>query len=227
MEKKTMKKKKATKKLTVMIGIPIDEGHKPEFWISLIHFLAMAPSIMQKGVEIVVKWGCGDSLITRARNNLAHEFLTQTQCEYLCFLDTDLEFTPRDLAKLISHRINGIVCAQYAIKQDELRWCRNDLNGEKPDKNGMLKVCDSGTGAMVIHRSIFKKMMRAMPDHFYTDDLKRDRRFSFFDAGVVKGRYLSEDWLFCRRARALKYNVLVDTTLIFWHHGQKRYPINR
>lgn len=216
------------KKLKVCIGIPVDDGHKGEFWVSLIQFALMAPKIMPKGVEILFKWIMGDSLITRARNNLAHEFLQDTDCEYLMFLDTDLDFRAEDVSRLMQHRLKGVLCGQYSIKQKEHRWCWNALKGHtKPNNKGLMPVSESGTGCMIIHRSVFEAMKKAMPTQFYMDDMRKDKRFSFFDAGVVKGRYMSEDWLFCRRARKLGFPVMIDTQVMLGHYGWARYPLEK
>ncbi len=127
--------------LSICIAIPIDDGARPEFWISLINFIVTADQVVSERVSIEMKTGIGDSLITRARNNLVHDFLTQTKADFLMFLDTDLDFNPEDIARLIRHRRDdAILCGQYAIKQPGLRYCYNPIKGEKPGKDGLLKV---------------------------------------------------------------------------------------
>jgi len=174
----------------------------------------------------------GDSLITRSRNNLAHDFLHKSDCDYLLFLDTDLDFQAEDIRRLISNRRqDALVCGQYAIKQAELRMCYNRLAGETIGPDDMLRVAESGTGAMLIPRAILECYREKFKDKLeYTDDQFKDKRISFFDVGVIKetsecSRYLSEDWLFCRRVRQLGFSVYVDTAVLMGHHGWIRYPL--
>ncbi len=191
-----------------------------------MRLMAEAPGLMGEGNELDFKWLNGDSLITRARNNLAHQFIYQTECDYLLFLDSDLDFTPEQIVRLISHRIEGVVCAQYPIKQIDHRWCWNGIPGEVADERGLLKVAEAGTGAMLIHRKVFEAMREKGGESIaYTDDTFKDERHSYFDCGVTNGRYRSEDWMFCRRARQTGFAVYIDTQLVFGHVGWIRYPL--
>ena len=171
----------------------------------------------------------GDSLICRAWNNIVHEFLMNPslgQAEYLFFIDTDIDFTVEDFSRILSHRIEGIVCGHYYLKQAKVQVCANVIPNEKPNEKGLIKVQDAGTGFMVIHRNVFKILQEKMDaSHWYTCDQNKDKRFSFFDAGVVNGRYLSEDWLFCYRARAAAIPVLIDTKVKLGHVGWITYPL--
>lgn len=191
--------------------------------------VAMSPRYVGKGGVMNFIWNPGDSLICRARNNIVHDFLMNPcigQPEYLIFLDTDIIFTPDQIFRLLSHRIEGIVCGQYFLKQAKRQPVYNTINGEKPNKQGLMKVADAGTGCMVIHRNVFKVMREKIEQsHWYTCDQNKDRRFSFFNAGPVNGRYLSEDWLFCHRARALGIPVYVDTKVTVGHVGWASYPL--
>ncbi len=176
-------------------------------------------------VSFICNFNPGDSLVARARNNLAHNFL-RTDADYLLFLDTDLDFSPEDIKKLIDRRRDdAVVCGQYAIKQPELRYCYNKIQGEQVGPDGLLKVGEAGTGCMLIPRKILEDIRDKMPALAYTDDVFRDKRVSFFNVGVVGGRYLSEDWLFCRYCYQLGYSVYVHTEILLGHHGWMRYPL--
>lgn len=215
--------------VTCTIGIPLDCGHRHEFWISIIHLIQRAYEFFGEGGAFNCIFNPGDSLICRARNNIVHEFLMNPcygQHEYLLFLDSDLAFEPEDIFRLLSHRIEGIVCGQYHLKQPIPQVVANGIAGEEPDTNGLQKIADAGTGCMLIHRSVFKKLEEKMDQsHSYMCDMKKDRRFSFFNAGVVNGRYLSEDYLFCHRARAAGIPLVLDTKVTLKHLGWAAYPL--
>jgi hypothetical protein len=42
---------------------------------------------------------------------------------------------------------------------------------------------------------------------------------------IIENRYISEDWFFCDRARALGYTVYGDTKVILRHLGTVQFPL--
>lgn len=218
------------KPITCTIGIPLDCGHRHEFWISLIRLIQESGNFLSKGSALNCIYNPGDSLICRSRNNIVHEFLMNPKLgclDNLLMIDSDICFDPESIFRLLSHRIEGIICGQYFLKQPMPQPVLNGIKGEKPDKNGLLKVADAGTGCMLIHRNVFKKMQEKMGEsHYYRCDMNKDRRFSFFNAGAVNGRYLSEDYLFCHRARAMGIPVYLDTKVTVQHLGWASYPLD-
>lgn len=226
-------KRKKSKPVKVCICLPIDDGSRHEFWLSLMNLITSKDEYFAAGeVSFQVFTNPGDSLITRSRNNLAHDFLHKTDCDYLLFLDSDLDFTPDGIKKLIDQRKpDAVVCGQYAIKQAELRMCYNALPNELIGPDDLLKVAECGTGCMLIPRKILETYREKFSALEYTDDQFKDKRTCFFDVGVVaetkeKSRYLSEDWLFCRRIRQLGFSVYVDVSILLGHHGWVRYPLS-
>lgn len=214
-----------------LIGTPIDCGHRHEFWKSLLNFF------VNKINEIPREWAiqfhdiAGDSLIGRARNNIVHHFLNNTDCDYLFFIDSDIAFSPEAVIKLMNHSVQGVVCGRYPIKQNDLRWCENVYPNEVPDENDLIKAQESGTGLMIIHRKVFEEMISKSTREDghcsikYFCDMFKDWRYSFFDVGVLGQRYRSEDWLFCHRTREIGMQVYVDTKCIVNHMGWASYPL--
>ncbi len=176
--------------------------------------------------------GCG---VARARNNMAHDFLTTIypdggRPERYAAIDADIGFNPDHLARAIAFD-KPIVCVPYALKQEDLQWCMNSLPGEKPDPaTGFVKVSTAGTGFMVIKREVFEKMIAEFPDIAYDEDLpeaKGQTRWDFFSMGVVSRHYLTEDWFFCVRARELGFDIWMDAMNHVKHEGLISYPIGR
>ncbi len=195
----------------------------------------------------------GDSLVNRARNNLASRFLngvpSQTddgeqvtlQFEWMLFLDTDLVFDRTAVPMLYEvalRRGPGIYCGAYPIKQLEPKVVFNNMPGAVPDAEGIVDVREAGTGFMLIHRSVFQQMaekfkaeIEFIPDtgtHTEVPQLGYD----FFSVGVYtdpilnRRRFLSEDWYFCQRWRALGGKILMHTRISCGHIGQFQYPAN-
>lgn len=200
------------------------------FAASLINTLLNTPFIGKIEFEL------NDSLVSRARNSLAARFLA-SDYDWLLFLDNDLEFQPEHIARLWIHAVKNqkrLVCGLYALKKISPQFVFNALPGEKPDADGAVKVSESGTGCMVIHRSIFEKMIADLPQIAFTTDQGATgggevTQWDFFSVGPYRYpsglvRYLSEDWYFCQRARDLGFDVWADTRIQIRHMGNLIYP---
>jgi len=102
-----------------------------------------------------------------------------------------------------------------------------------PDADGFLPVAHAPTGFMLIARRVFERMARAYPELRYTpdgvagaNDVERSwPHYRFFDtlAEPGNGRYLSEDFAFCERWRALGGDIAVDLRSTLLHEGSHVY----
>ncbi|MGR4868902.1 hypothetical protein ACIPRI_08510 [Variovorax sp. LARHSF232] len=112
----------------------------------------------------------------------------------------------------------------------------NLLAGGEVDADGFMEVLDAPTGFMLIARRVFDKMAAALPELRYTPDgaghpLIRQGQsappphYRFFDvlAEPDNGRYLTEDYAFCRRWQSIGGKVHVDARSRLTHQGHKTY----
>ncbi len=110
-------------------------------------------------------------------------------------------------------------------------------NGEKladlVDADGFLEVAEAPTGFMVIKRHVFHEMMRRYPELQYVPDGPPNNPLAkfywlFFDCMVDpdSGRYLSEDYAFCRRWRDIGGKVHADLDSRLTHLGQHLFRGN-
>lgn len=99
------------------------------------------------------------------------------------------------------------------------------------DADGFVQVLDAPTGFMLIARPVFERLAQALPALRYTPDPVDDLRardwphYRFFDvlAEPGNGRYLSEDYAFCRRWQSIGGQVFVDTLSDLEHQGLRTY----
>jgi hypothetical protein len=177
------------------------------------------------GAKVVdqVAFKMGDSLVSRARNNLTHDFL-KSNCDYMLQIDSDIVFTNEQIKRLASHEL-PIVGGLYAIKDESQRWCSNSLVEAKPDNNGLMKVRETGTGFLLVHRDVFHAIREDHVDRIYKCDMDKQMKFDYWAVGVRNGRYLSEDWWFCKDARDAGFEVYADTKIKLGHLGITSYPI--
>lgn len=172
------------------------------------------------GVEFQFRIVPGESLVTRARNNLAWQFLQETECEAMLCIDIDLHVTPEMVLRVIENWLP--VCGgRYPAKQPELRWILTPLNGNTAaDANGLLKVQEIGTGFFWVLREVLEGIINAFPEISYLCDARAEMqqlKWDFFSVGVVNHRLMSEDYFFCFRARQIGYDVIADTTINIGH----------
>ena len=85
---------------------------------------------------------------------------------------------------------------------------------------------EAPTGFMVIKRHVFLAMMKHYPELNYVPDGPPNNpqahlHWRFFDCMVDpdSGRYLSEDYAFCRRWRAIGGEIWLDQTSRLTHTG--------
>ncbi|MBN8749379.1 Uncharacterised protein [Xylophilus ampelinus] len=191
----------------------------------------------------------GDSLIPRARNRLAAEFMADPRWTHLFWIDADIGFEPDAALRLLLSG-HDVVAGVYPYKLDgwpeqglaqalpagstradfDARHARYPLNAAGPalevDADGFAEVLDAPTGFMLIARTVLEKMAMAMPELRYTPDAGDHANahlphWRFFDtlAEPGGGRYLSEDFAFCRRWQQLGGRVLVDLRSRLAHQG--------
>lgn len=122
----------------------------------------------------------------------------------------------------------------------EARYARYTVNTGKPgekgvslvvDGDGFMQVREAPTGFMCIKRHVFDRMIAAYPELRYVPDWPKGTypeggvHFRFFDVMVdpESGRYLSEDYGFCRLWEKIGGEVFVDALSNLSHQGERLY----
>lgn len=189
-----------------------------------------------------------ESLIPRARNASISKFML-TECTHLLFIDADIEFDAQDVIKMIETETGGILCGTYPKKVLRLEEMKNNaencntlhefvisgtrfaLNVEpdtKHDENKIIEVKDAATGFMMIKRQIFEEMIRQYPETEYANDVdaydfKGAKFYDLFQSRPVDGRYLSEDYGFCRLWQKIGGKVYIDLSIKLNHIGMFKF----
>jgi len=212
-------------KTNIHIAIPAYNGMMHEScFISLLQFLIAAS---KQGLNWTLDTMGNESLIPRARNNLAGKFLHNENATHLMFIDSDIRFNPEDLFKLITAD-KDVCCGAYPVKKMPPQLVINELeNGNK--EGDLVEVSTAGTGFMLIKRQVFDKMIQAYPktkykEHVGLGALYEPFLYALFDTDISKeGYYLSEDWTFCLRWRAIGGKVWVHKGIDLGHVGLYEY----
>jgi hypothetical protein len=189
---------------------------------SYLGFTIMA---MQNGINFQIDTLSNESNVNRARNSCAAKFLSG-DCSHLMFVDADIQFNPQDIVKLINHD-KDIVGGIYPQKTLPPKMVLNTLNNGEHEGD-LIEVGTLGTGFMLIKRSVFEKMIEegATPyvDAIGLSPKENSNQYDFFQCTIdSNGRYLTEDWSFCRRWRQLGGKIWADTTIALAHVGYYRF----
>jgi hypothetical protein len=192
----------------------------------------------------------GDSLITRSRSVLVSRFLDNPRATHLMFIDADIAFEPEQFLRLLRHG-EDFCAGAYPLKQIDWRAVpRRAVAGEPLAAAGLSYVgefCEgdalrreggfatakyAGTGFQLIRRRVFERLIGAHPElkfkavHTLTNETPNsDNLYALFECAIdpESGVYLSEDYAFCQRWRALGGEIWLDLQSKLTHAGMSYY----
>lgn len=198
---------------------------------------------LQHGIQVSLETLSYESLITRGRNALVAKFLEKADATHLLFIDADIGFDPRQVERMLAFD-EDVVAGMYPLKT--LDWDQQALeraHGGEVLETAALRfvgaVCDgdalerrdgfvtasyAGTGFMLIRRRVLLQMMEAYPRTRYTathTGQMAASHFALFDCVIDpdSGHYLSEDYTFCKRWRAIGGRIWLDPAGALVHVG--------
>jgi hypothetical protein len=189
-----------------------------------------------------------ESLITRARNALANQFL-KSDATHLMFIDADIRYKPDQVPAMIEAD-RDIICGIYPKKEINWQLVRQAIANGVPDDqlrhhtgsfvvnlvgyqnevtvpvNEPVEIWNGGTGFMLIKREVFEQLADKVPS--YTNnvvDLSRQMQEEpikeFFTTSIEEGTnvLLSEDYHFCKLARQHGMSVWAAPWVQLGHLG--------
>jgi hypothetical protein len=191
-----------------------------------------------------------DSLIPRARNACVTRFMASKYATHLLFIDADIQFEANSVLKMLQEQ-KGCIVGAYPKKALDLEAVKNNYTNTtsqieliqsavkyaynfKPQKShkverGVIEVLDGPTGFMMIKKQVLRDMIKTYYMSEYINDVKAyqvnesDRFYDLFQSQVFDGRYLSEDYGFCRLWQRMGGKIFTDLTVKLNHIGQFCY----
>jgi hypothetical protein len=192
----------------------------------------------------------GDSLITRSRSLLVSRFLDNPRATHLMFIDADIAFEPDQFLRLL--RLDkDFAAGAYPLKQIDWRALpARAVAGEPLAAAGLTyvgQICVgdelrrdagfatakyAGTGFQLIKRCVFERLIGAHPElkfravHTMSNEKPSgDTLYALFECAIdpLTGVYLSEDYAFCARWRALGGEIWLDLRSRLMHSGTTYY----
>lgn len=232
------------KRPSLMIATPMYGGMCTGHYVQGL-LLTMA-KMREIGVNVAWCQIMNESLITRARNELARIFL-ESDHDYLMFIDADIGFDGEAIAQLMLAD-KDIACGIYPKKEVNWESVERAANGGKQgledyagafvfnmvgdgdahtDETGCIEVRHGGTGFMLIKRGVFEFLQEHVPSYRVssfqdpaTGAYVKPLTSEFFATSIdASGALLSEDYHFCELWRQHGGKIYVHPFIRLNHVG--------
>lgn len=155
------------------------------------------------------------SNLTKARNMLAAAFL-KTDCTHFFLFDVDMVGFDFEGINLLVKDNKPIVGAPYIFKRDPFKpafGCFSDDDYDLRKKTETFKVEYVSGGFMLIEREVIQRLVTKYKNQPFTTYETED------------GKYLSEDWSICARARQFGLNTWLNPKIMLGHLGKYAYTM--
>jgi hypothetical protein len=232
----------------VVLATPCFGGLVNQGYVMSVLKLARLATASEFDLDVVLLGG--DSLITRSRSVLVSRFLDNPLATHLMFVDADIAFEPDQFLRLL--RLGkDFAAGAYPLKQIDWRALpRRAIKGEPLAAAGLSyvgQICAgdelrheggfatatyAGGGFQLIKRQVFERLIAAHPElkfkavHTLTNETPTvDHLYALFECAIdpQSGVYLSEDYAFCARWRALGGEIWLDLHSRLTHTGTSSY----
>jgi hypothetical protein len=228
-------------KQKVAFAIPTITGDiRCETMISLVEAIILCREL---GIETDFLILANCPVLPVARNTLVAMFMADPEATDLFFIDYDVKFNAEAVIHLL-RRPEEIVAGAYRVKVDDKeefsavpKLKDGHVVGKVISKEPPMAIIEAeflATGFMRIKRGVFDLMARAYPELRYQESViktmnrKIEEAWDFFGMGVdaVRGRYTTEDYMFCKRWRDIDGQLWIYPDVDFDHIGKKAYSGN-
>jgi hypothetical protein len=208
----------------IFVATPMYGGMTTGVYVqSLINMVGQFSAM---GHKVSCAFMFNESLIQRARNNMAHQFL-KSEADYLFWIDADIKFRPEDALRMLMAD-KDVIGGIYPKKEINWGGVREAAKADKENLQNFTgsfvvnlinansgnvvvrqdqpcEVAALGTGFMLIKRHVLEKLKKKVKR--YKNDMTAlpygEEIHEFFGVPIDKesGRLLSEDYDFCHKWR--------------------------
>ena len=171
----------ATLRPHLIVATPCYGGNVTNYYA--LSAIKLQKACIERGIELSFRMLGGDALITRARGNLAMEFLAEPSATHLLFIDADIGFRAEQVFALLDAD-KDVVSAVYPMKIVNWDRIQARVASGRPlvpsatmsyavefldpaaiaPVNGLAQVRSVGTGFMLIRRQVFDRMAEGYPE---------------------------------------------------------------
>lgn len=207
----------------VAIGIPSYEG---SINAGTVHCLTRdLLELLSKKILLHFIFVSNGTYISHTRNQIVDEFMRMKDATDLVFIDSDMEWEPGALFKLLNFDAD-IVGAGYRRKNDDVDDYNMSFLNEKElwaDKQGLIEVEVVPTGFMRIRRKVFGEQMEKIAVGLYKENQGQRLIHNFFYQEQRGDVFYGEDFIFCLNCRARGYPIMMYPEMQIDHIGRQSY----
>jgi hypothetical protein len=236
----------------IVVGTPCFGGLvTQDYTLSLLNLQKAATTYGFDTANIMLG---NDALITRGRSAIVGKFLDSPQATHLLFVDADITFSVDAVVRMLKFDkdfVAGLYPAKIidwnqlvstfgktkdSLDQAGLAYVGALAEGaEAKRENNFATGIYAGTGFQLIKRGVFERMIKGYPDLKYKSlhafprpSAPSDHLYALFDCMIdeATGAYLSEDYAFCKRWRAIGGEIWLDLDSKLNHSGSYTYRGN-
>jgi hypothetical protein len=134
--------------------------------------------------------------------------------------------------KVSHHVLKGTYGEALAAKSTDLNFNPLGLEPGTFPLGEPMEVTECATGFMMVQRHVFEKFALAHPTLHYKSDGREQKGLgegnilACFETAIIDGRYLTEDYNFCRMVRQLGMKVWVAPWVELSHLGHYKFVGN-
>ena len=213
-----------TKKPSVFIAMPCYDSVKTNTMLSIFE---LVQQLTKSGIEVRIQT-IKTPLVHQGRNYLASVFLT-SPLTYLLFIDSDVEFEPAAVIRMIVAKKN-MICTPYRIRTEDTAQHLYPVEFKDPKNvlilaDALVEIESGPTGLMLIHRKVFEKIIKNNPDLKIKNKHNADAGdahefyYNFFHFKFKDGYTWGEDVSFCKLARENGFKIYANIESSTTHHG--------
>lgn len=209
--------------MKVFFAIPSYSGVKDEKFLDSLE--RTLKHCQENGIETALSILQGCCYVQMARIKLLNDFL-KSDADKLFFLDDDLEWDCKDALKLIQMN-DDFTAGIYPYKKDYEDY--PVVINVNEDFTPVVRAdgCISGalvpTGFLCVSRSAINKLIAAYPEKKFTDHAGTDKEVELYDLfpqGVDSGRWVGEDYAFCKLWTRTGGQIWINPNITFNHHDR-------
>lgn len=231
--------------IKLLVATPMYGGMSTGLYLSSM--LGLQRAAIERGIVMGTTFMYNESLIPRARNELAKGFLESDFTHFL-FIDADIHFNGEEVLRMIDAD-KDVICGIYPKKEinwqlveqavkrgvpwDQLKHYTGAfvVNVLDPTKDTVIEnpaepyeIANGGTGMMLIKRHVLEQMVKEVPqyfkDTFAAGESGQRLIYEFFATSIEpSGRLLSEDYHFCAVWRRMGGKVWLAPWVRLAHVG--------
>lgn len=195
----------------------------------------LGKALLINNIEHDILFVSNQSLVPKARSDIANYFMNATNFDILFWVDSDIGFIPDDFRKLYESILNGheYITATYRHKtlmpkysfvletdSDSIIW---------DDSETAIKISKNVGGFSMITRSVFEKIANNYPELKYTpyndgrevtqEELNNSYHYYETPICLETGMILPEDFAFQEKCKNVGVDIWMRPDISLIHNG--------